>query len=69
MKQSKFLSINWNDIFKSFIVAFLTFLAYFVQDELLPSLNISTELKVMFSTAIGYLVKNFLTPSKEEINK
>lgn len=69
MKQSKFLSLNWNDIFKSFIVAFLTFLAYFLQDVILPSLNIPTELKVMFSTAIGYLVKNFLTPSKEEINK
>lgn len=69
MKESKFLSLNWNDIFKSFLVAFLTFLAYFVQDELLPYLDISTELKVMFSTAIGYLVKNFLTPSKEEIKK
>lgn len=63
MKQSNFLSINWRDTLRSFLVAFLTFLAYWVQDSLLPSLGIPEELKVMISGGIGYLVKNLFTPA------
>ena len=60
MKQSNFLRIGWRDLLRSFLVAFLTFIAYYVQG-LIPDLNLPEEVKAMISAGIGYLIKNFLT--------
>lgn len=68
MNQSNFLSLNWRDALRSFIVAFLTFLAYYIQDTLIPELNYPDEVKAMISGAIGYLIKNLLTkPDAQKI--
>lgn len=68
MKQSNFLSLGLRDMLRSFLMAFLTFLAYWVQDSFLPNLGVPDEVKAMISAAIGYLVKNLLTkPDAQKI--
>ena len=67
MEQSGFLKLGWRDILRSFLVAFLTFLAYYAQG-LIPDLNLSEDVKAMVSAGIGYLIKNFLTkPDAQKI--
>lgn len=61
MKPSKFLSLNWLDLAKAFLVALLAFLVNFLQETFIPSLNIPTEVKLMLVTTVGYLVKNLFT--------
>ena len=61
MKTSKFLALNWADIFKGFLVALIAFVLDFVEKTILPQLNVPLEVKLF----IAYLLKNFLTPQKE----
>lgn len=61
MKTSKFLALNWADIFKGFLVALIAFLLDFIEKTILPQLNVPLEVKLF----IAYLIKNFLTPQKE----
>lgn len=65
MKTSKFGLLNWNDLVKGLLVAVLAFLANWAQETLIPSLNLSPDLKVMLIGGVAYLVKNWLTPQKE----
>lgn len=66
MKNSKFLSLNWLDLGKMFIIALVTFLLNFVQVELIPSLNVSPETRTLISGALAYLIKNFFTKPKKD---
>ena len=66
MKTSNFLSLNWLDLGKGFLVGFLAFALDFLQNILVPSLDISPEVKVMILAALGYLAKNFFTKSDNE---
>lgn len=61
MKSSNFLSLNWLDLGKGFLVALIVLVLNFAQETFIPALNISPEIKVFLITAIGYLVKNFFT--------
>lgn len=61
MKKSAFMSLNWLDLGKGFLVAFIALLLNFAQEQLIPALNISPEIKLFLITAIGYLVKNFFS--------
>jgi hypothetical protein len=65
MKTSKFGLLNWNDLVKGLLVAVLAFLANWAQETLIPSLNLSPDLKAMLIGGVAYLVKNWLTPQKE----
>jgi hypothetical protein len=65
MKESKFLSLNWLDLAKAFLVALIVLILQFAQETFIPALNISPEMKVFLITTIGYLVKNFFTKPKE----
>ena len=62
MKQSGFLSLNWSDLGKSFLVVAIAFVLNFAQEQIIPNLNISPEVKAMLFTGIAYLIKNFFTP-------
>ena len=61
MKNSNFLSLNWLDLGKGFLMAFIVFALNYLQETFIPSLNLSPEVKLMLITAIGYLLKNFFT--------
>lgn len=61
MKQSNFLSLNWRDLLRAFVVAALAFLFNFLQESFVPALNISPELKLTIITALAYLAKNLGT--------
>ena len=61
MKASNFLSLNWLDLGKGFLVAFLAFAINFLQETFIPSLNVSPEIKLLIITLLGYLTKNFFT--------
>lgn len=63
MKQSKFLSLNWRDTLRSLAVALLTCFYYWIQDVLLPGLDLSPEIKTLISAGLGYLTKNLFTPA------
>lgn len=65
MKTSKFGQLDWNDLGKGLLVAVLAFLANWAQEMLIPSLNLSPDLKIMLIGAVAYLVKNWLTPQRE----
>lgn len=60
MKQSKFLTINWRDLLHVFIVSLAAFALNFAQEILIPSLNISPELKGFLFMGITYLGKKFI---------
>lgn len=60
MKNSTFLSLNWLDLGKAFLLAFIAFLLNYLQVTFIPSLNFLTpEVKVIAVSFIGYLIKNF----------
>lgn len=64
MKQSNFLSLNWRDLLRAFVVALITFLLDFAENVFLPSLNIPLEVKAL----IAYLLKNaFTKPDAQKI--
>ena len=66
MKTSKFMSLNWLDLGKGFLVGLIAFILDFLIEILVPSLNISPEIKVMVLAALGYIAKNFFTKSDEQ---
>lgn len=61
MKQSNFLSLNWRDLSRSALLAVLTALYYWIQETLLPGLNLSPEIKTLISGGLAYLTKNLFT--------
>jgi len=65
MKTSKLFQLDWRDALKSFLVAFIAFALNWLQVTFIPSLDISTELKMFILTALAYLGKNFFTKEKE----
>jgi len=44
MKQSNFLSLNWRDTLRSLAVALLTCFYYWIQDVLLPGLDLDPQI-------------------------
>ena len=69
MKTSNFMSLNWLDLGKGFLVGLIAFILDFLIEILVPSLNISPEIKVMVLAALGYIAKNFFTPADKIENK
>lgn len=65
MKQSKFLSINFRDLFHVFIVSAIAFLLDFAQQTLIPSLNISPELRGFLFMSATYLGKKLVDKPTE----
>jgi hypothetical protein len=65
MKTSNFLSLNWLDLGKAILLAVIVIILNFAQKVLIPSLNISPETKMFAIAGIGYLIKNFFTPTKK----
>lgn len=65
MKQSNFLRLNWLDLGKAFLVAFIAFALDFLQTTFIPSLNTSIETKTTLLAGLAYLGKNFFTKPKE----
>ena len=63
MKNSNFLSLNWLDLTKMFLIALITFLLNWLQITFVPMLDVSPETRTLISGAIAYLAKNFFTPS------
>jgi len=68
MKTSNFLSLNWLDLGKAVLMVIIVAVLNWLQETLIPSLNISSEIKVLIVTAIGYLIKNFFTPTSKKID-
>lgn len=66
MKQSDFLKLNWRDLLHVFIVALVAFLLDFAQNTLIPSLNISPELKGFLFMGIAYLGKKIFDKPTEK---
>ena len=66
MKTSNFMSLNWLDWKKGFLVGLIAFILNFLIEVLVPSLNISPEIKVMVLAVLGYIAKNFFTKSDEQ---
>jgi hypothetical protein len=65
MKTSNFLSLDWHDLGKGFVVAFIAFGLNWLQTAFVPSLDISPEIKILIISGIAYLAKNFFTDAKE----
>jgi len=61
MKTSAFLSLNWLDLGKMFLLAFLTFFVNWLQMSFVPALDVSPETRTLISGAIAYLLKNLFT--------
>ena len=55
------MQLNWRDIAKGFLVAFIAFALNYAQETLIPSLDISPELKTGLVMLLAYLAKNFFT--------
>lgn len=66
MKTSKFLSLNWLDLGKGFLVAFGAFALNYLQTTFVPSLEISPEVKTLIYAGLAYLGKNFFTKPSED---
>jgi len=66
MKTSNFLSLNWLDLGKGFLVAFLAFGINFLQETFIPALNVSPEIKLLIITLLGYLTKNFFSSNSSK---
>ena len=66
MKSSKFLSLNWLDLGKMFLLAFITFLVNWLQMSFIPALDVSPETRTLISGAFAYLLKNLFSGKKEE---
>ncbi len=67
MKQSAYKSLNWRDLQRNFLLGFIAFALTFIQETLLPSLNIPMEIKLPINYFIAYLIKNYFT--KPSINR
>ena len=66
MNQSKFLRLNWLDIGKAFLLAFIAFALEFLQSHFIPALNVSAETKTAILLVVAYLAKNFFTKPTEK---
>jgi len=66
MKRSKFLSLNWMDLGKALLLLIIVTVLNFAQETLIPTLDLSPEVKILLITGIGYLIKNFLSGNKKE---
>jgi uncharacterized membrane protein len=66
MNNSNFLSLNWLDLGKAVLMVIIVAVLNWLQEAFIPSLNISPEIKVLIVTAIGYLIKNFFTPTNTD---
>lgn len=69
MKKTSLFSINWKDLVKGFILAFLTALVTAIGQSItaqsLPTwAQILVDLKLALGAGVAYLIKNFLTNSK-----
>jgi len=63
---SKIFSLNWYDLLKALIVAILTPILVVIQNSLAMgelTINLKTVLIVGLSGGLGYIIKNFFTPS------
>ena len=67
MKKSNFLSLNWLDLGKAILVAAIALFLNFAQEAVIPSLDISPEMKMFAIAGIGYLIKNFFTPKEKSV--
>ncbi len=66
MKQSEFLSLNWRDTLRSLVIALLTAFYYWVQETLLPGLNLNPAIETAVSGVLAYLTKNLFTPADKK---
>ena len=69
MKKSGFLSLNWLDFGKGFLVALLAFLLNFAQESIIPALQIPLEVKTLLYAGIAYLFKNFFEGEKRSSSR
>jgi len=75
MKQSKFLNLNWADLGKGLLIAFLTALLGGILELLqageLPTTWVAFQpiLEVSLSAAVAYLLKNMFTNSEGQLMK
>jgi hypothetical protein len=60
---SSFLSLNWKDTLKAFILAVGTPVLYLVQEKI-PGYNVDPYVKVALAAGVSYLLKNFFTSSE-----
>ena len=63
MKTSNFMSLNWLDLGKMLLIAFIAFLLNWLQINFVPALDVSPEIRTLISGGIAYLIKNFFTKS------
>ena len=63
MKQSKFLSLNWRDVLRGFLLALIAFILNWLQETFIPALDVSPEVKTMILAGLAYLAKNLFTPA------
>lgn len=61
MKTSNFLSLNWLDLGKMFLIAFGAFAINWLQITFIPMLDVSPETRTLISGALAYLGKNFFS--------
>ena len=66
MKTSNFLSLNWRDVLRGFLLALIAFILNWLQVTFIPALDISAEVKTMILAGLAYLAKNFFTKSDEQ---
>jgi hypothetical protein len=57
---SNFLSVNFKDTLKAFILAVGTPVLYLVQEKI-PGWNVDPYVKVALAAGVSYLIKNFFT--------
>lgn len=67
MKKSAFLSINWADALKAFVVAALAFVFNYIQTEFLPGLQMDPQIKILIAAGLAYLTKQFFTDGKTAV--
>ena len=68
MKQSNFLSLNWRDVLRGFLLALIAFVLNWLQVTFIPALDASPAVKTMIFAGLAYLATNLFTPA-EKSNK
>ena len=54
MKQSNFLSLNWRDVLRGFLLALIAFVLNWLQVTFIPALDVSPEVKTMILAGLAY---------------
>lgn len=68
MRQSNLLSLNWRDYLRAFLVAFIYFLLTYIQNNVLPTINLDPSVIELIKVGIAYLLKNLGTsPDAQKI--